>query len=39
MADMNPVDDLNKAGFEESDFPMLCETCLGANAYVTMVSL
>ena len=28
---MPPKSDLNKAGAESSDFPILCEVCLGPN--------
>ncbi|EIN07223.1 hypothetical protein PUNSTDRAFT_89383 [Punctularia strigosozonata HHB-11173 SS5] len=31
-----PKLDINKAGWEQSEFPILCETCLGDNAFIRM---
>jgi len=28
----------NRKNFEDAEFPILCETCLGSNPYIRMVS-
>jgi len=33
---MPPKSDINKAGWEQGDFPILCETCLGDSAFIRM---
>ncbi|KAF8343925.1 pre-mRNA-splicing factor SLT11 [Cantharellus anzutake] len=33
---MSVKSDINKAGWEQGEFPILCETCLGDNAFVRM---
>jgi hypothetical protein len=34
---MSYKSDINKAGWEQGDFPILCETGLGDNPFVRMV--
>ena len=34
---LRPKSEASKAGAESSDFPVVCETCLGENPYVRMV--
>ena len=34
---MTAKSDINRLGWDSSEFPILCETCLGKNPYIRMI--